>query len=121
VGALSPVHLLILLIVVVLPIVAIVLIVVAVRRSARDRPAGQPGTSAMPPDPPRVIATFGPATGWEGRQITYLQGQFILQDHGAITAAHVLDYDAKGQLTWAYDGLREWVVSLAAAGTSSGR
>lgn len=61
-----------------------------------------------------VIATFGPTSAWVGRTITYDDGRFTLQDLGPIRAADVLEYDRHGHLVWAYAGLREWVVSLAA-------
>jgi len=60
-----------------------------------------------------VIATFVPTTGWEGKTITYDEGVFTLEDHGPIHAADVLAYDGQGHLSWAYDGLRDWVVQCA--------
>lgn len=61
-----------------------------------------------------LIATFDSTTGWAGKQITYEGGWFIVQDYGPIAAAQVLDYDRSSQITWAYDGLREWTAGLAA-------
>ena len=62
-----------------------------------------------------LVATFNQTTGWSGRTITYEEGQrqFILQDHGPITAEDVLSYDAQGQLEWAHEGLREGVRAFA--------
>ncbi len=62
-----------------------------------------------------VIATFGPGTGWAGRVITYENGTFTLEGHGTVTARDVVVYDQHGYLTWAYDGLLEWVRGLAAS------
>jgi type IV pilus assembly protein PilA len=56
-----------------------------------------------------LLATFRPSTGWVGKTISYENGVFILEDHGAIGARDVLSYDRQGQLEWAYAGLREWV------------
>lgn len=64
------------------------------------------------------VAAFGPNTGWSGKSITYEGGQFILEGHGSISARDVLDYDARGQLEWAYGGLREWVSELADSPTA---
>jgi hypothetical protein len=61
-----------------------------------------------------VVATFGPSTAWAGRAITCENGQFMLQDHGPLTAHQVVEYDDAGQLEWAYDGLRAWVHAQAA-------
>ncbi len=60
-----------------------------------------------------VIATFGPTTAWVGKTITYDAGLFVLEGHGPITAADVLEYDRQGHLFWAYSGLREWVTQVA--------
>ncbi len=69
-----------------------------------------------------VIATFGPGTGWTGKTILYQAGQFVLEDHGKISAKAVLHYDAQGYLEWPYDGLREWVTEIAASkSTASSR
>ncbi|MEI6501410.1 MAG: hypothetical protein WCP21_10360, partial [Armatimonadota bacterium] len=59
-----------------------------------------------------LIATFGPTTEWVGRTITCEGGVFTLEGHGPITAADVMEHDRQGHLTWAYDGLREWVEGL---------
>ena len=61
-----------------------------------------------------VIATFGPSTGWAAKTISYEDGRFTLEGHGAVSAADVLTYDAQGHISWAYEGLREWVGQLAA-------
>ncbi|MEI6500506.1 MAG: SHOCT domain-containing protein [Armatimonadota bacterium] len=62
-----------------------------------------------------LIATFNASTGWSGKTITFENEQFILGDHGRISATDVLAYDRQGQLTWAYQGLSEWVVTRARA------
>ena len=56
-----------------------------------------------------LVATFGPATGWYGREIIWDVDHFILVGHGAIPAAGVLDYDRLGQLVWARPELHAWV------------
>ena len=62
-----------------------------------------------------LVALFNQTTGWFGRTITYqeAQRQFILQDHGPITAQGILSYDALGQIEWAREGLREWARDFA--------
>jgi len=60
-----------------------------------------------------LVATFNATTGWAGKTITYEEGVFSLDEHGAITPADLLRYDDKGQVSWAYEGLREWVQQLA--------
>ena len=59
-----------------------------------------------------LVATFGPATGWQGREIIWDVDHFILVGHGAIPAAGVLDYDRLGQLVWARPELRAWVAEV---------
>lgn len=61
------------------------------------------------------VAVFNPTTGWPGRTITFeeTRRQFILQDHGPITAQDVLGYDAHGQVDWEREGLRDWVEDFA--------
>ena len=59
-----------------------------------------------------LIASFGACTGWAGKTIAREGDAFILQDHGPITAADIMSYDAQGQLVWADEGTRAWVGSL---------
>ena len=59
-----------------------------------------------------LVATFGPATGWYGREIIWDVDHFILVGHGAIPAAGVLDYDRLGQLVWARPELRAWAAEV---------
>lgn len=61
------------------------------------------------------VAVFNQTTGWPGRTITFeeTRRQFVLQDHGPITAQDVLGYDAHGQLDWGREGLRDWVDDFA--------
>lgn len=59
-----------------------------------------------------LVATFGPTTGWQGREIIWDVDHFILVGHGAIPAAGVLDYDRRGQLIWADPVLRAWVAQV---------
>lgn len=48
-----------------------------------------------------LIATFGPSTGWIGKTITYEDEQFVLEGHGPITAADVIEYERQGHLEFA--------------------
>ena len=48
-----------------------------------------------------LVATFGPTTAWQGREIIWDADHFILVGHGTIPAAGLLDYDRRGQLIWA--------------------
>ncbi len=59
-----------------------------------------------------LVATFGPNTAWQGREIIWDVDRFILVGHGAIPAAGVLDYDRLGQLVWARPELRSWVAEV---------
>src|SRR5450759_2050681 len=60
-----------------------------------------------------LIATFNSSTGWAGKTINFEDDHFVLEGHGHISAANVMKYDAKGQLTWTNDGTRAWVGSRA--------
>jgi hypothetical protein len=62
------------------------------------------------------VATFGPSTAWLGRGIDYDGVQFILEGHGSVPPEALADYDRRGQIIWAYDGLREWALAPAAGG-----
>ena len=59
-----------------------------------------------------LVATFGPSTAWQGREIIWDVDHFILVGHGAIPAAGVLDYDRRGQLIWARPEYRAWVAEV---------
>jgi type II secretory pathway pseudopilin PulG len=59
-----------------------------------------------------LVATFGPNTAWQGREIIWDVDRFILVGHGAIPAAGVLDYDRLGQVVWAQPELRSWVAEV---------
>ena len=61
-----------------------------------------------------LVATFRPTTDWAGRSIDFANGQFLLEEHGQISAADVLRYDSEGHLRWATNEMREWVQSQAA-------
>jgi type II secretory pathway pseudopilin PulG len=65
-----------------------------------------------------LVATFGPTTAWVGKTITCEGDQFILEEHGRITPAAIVQYDAQGHLTWTSDGLRQWVYERATTQTS---
>ena len=66
-----------------------------------------------------LIATFGPATEWAGRKVTYEDGAYVLVGHGAISAADIMEYDRLGYLLWVTDGTRAWVGSKAVGPTAS--
>ena len=59
-----------------------------------------------------LVATFGPTTAGQGREIIWDVDRFILVGHGAIPAAGVLDYDRLGQLVWTRPELRSWVADV---------
>jgi hypothetical protein len=60
-----------------------------------------------------LIATFGPTTGWAGKTIVREGDAFMLEGHGPISAANVMEYDRQGHLIWVTDGQREWVAARA--------
>ncbi len=66
-----------------------------------------------------LIATFGPTTEWMGRRITHEDDTFVLEGHGAITAAAIMEYDRQGHLLWVNAGTRAWVGSKAQGTTKS--
>jgi hypothetical protein len=59
-----------------------------------------------------LVATFGPSTAWQGREIIWDVDHFILVGHGAIPAAGLLDYDRRGQLLWAQPEYRAWAAQV---------
>jgi len=93
-------------------------------------PQPSPATASLVPSPAppsaatstpaaasaKLIATFNATTGWSGRTITYEHCRFTLEGHGPISAADVLSYDRQGHLSWAHEGLRQWVGGLVPAG-----
>jgi hypothetical protein len=60
-----------------------------------------------------LIATFGPSTAWVGMQITHEGDAFVLEGHGPISPADIMEYDRQGHLLWVNDGARAWVGSKA--------
>ena len=70
--------------------------------------------------PPRgsaadLIATFGPTTEWAGKRIIFENGVLILEGHGPVASADLLNYDGQGQVMWATDTTRAWVEDRARA------
>jgi hypothetical protein len=59
-----------------------------------------------------LVATFGPASAWQGREIIWETDHFVLVGHGAIPAAGLLDYDRRGQLIWADPTFRGWAYQV---------
>jgi hypothetical protein len=43
-----------------------------------------------------LMDTFGPSTGWAGKTVTEEGDALVLQDHGPISAADVMEYDRQG-------------------------
>jgi len=60
-----------------------------------------------------LVATFGPTTGWAGREIIWDETRFVLVGHGTISAAGLFDYDRRGQLQWPSAEVRTWALSVA--------
>ena len=58
-----------------------------------------------------LVATFNATTGWAGREITWQDERFILDGHGAITAADVMEYDRQGHLDWPSEEMRSWAAA----------
>lgn len=48
-----------------------------------------------------LIATFSLASGWGGKKITAKGNRILLEGHGQISPADVVEYDRQGQLIWA--------------------
>ena len=67
-----------------------------------------------------LIATFGSSTAWQGQKITWDEGRFLLEGHGPIGAADVMEYDRQGHLIWESAGTRAWVGSKAASAARGG-
>jgi hypothetical protein len=66
-----------------------------------------------------LIATFGPTTAWVGKQITHEGGTFVLEGHGEITPAAIMEFDRQGHLSWVNSGTRAWVGSKAMSPATS--
>jgi hypothetical protein len=66
-----------------------------------------------------LIATFGPTTAWVGKQITREGDAFVLEGHGPISAADIMEYDRQGHLEWMDEGTRAWVGSKAKSSQAS--
>jgi hypothetical protein len=65
------------------------------------------------------IATFGPACDLAGKKITREGAGFVLEGHGPISPAEIMEHDGLGRLVWANEGTRAWVGSLATKGTTN--
>jgi hypothetical protein len=72
----------------------------------------QSGPGAAAEEGSMLVATFGPTTAWQGREIIWDLDHFILVGHGRIPAAGLLDYDARGQLVWADPAYRSWAAAV---------
>lgn len=58
-----------------------------------------------------LVATFNATTGWAGREVSWQDERFILDGHGAITAADVMEYDRQGHLDWPSEEMRSWAAA----------
>lgn len=67
-----------------------------------------------------IIAMLNDASDHAGKRIFFHDGTFSLEGGGSLQVNDVLRYDERGQLEWAYDGLREWVRSVESARPASG-
>jgi uncharacterized membrane protein YhaH (DUF805 family) len=99
----------------VVAIVALVVLVVAAALVARRVRAVRRATRKSAPT---LVAVFGQTTAWAGKTVLYVGEDFVLEDHGVISAADVMRYDREGHLVWSSQGTRAWV-GAKAAGTSS--
>jgi len=59
------------------------------------------------------VATFGPGSAWEGREIYWDDDRYVLYGHGPVPASGVVDYDRQGHLQWASPEIRNWTYSVA--------
>ncbi|MEI6501413.1 MAG: hypothetical protein WCP21_10375, partial [Armatimonadota bacterium] len=89
------------------------------RAVGHDQPAVDNGDTVRRSGGAVLVATFNASSSWLGKTITWDEGVFTLEGHGAITAGDVLHYDTGGQLDWANDGMRAFVESLARATPAS--
>ena len=60
-----------------------------------------------------IVATFREGTALAGKHITFEEGQLALEAALPLTAQQILDFDGKGEIDWAYDGLQQWLRELA--------
>jgi len=77
-----------------------------------------------------LVATFGPKSAWPNKKVVWDpsgQGHFVIEEHGAISAAKLLEYGRSGELTWASptseefaEGAAEREAGREAAGESPG-
>ena len=80
------------------------------RRRAAPRPRGTEGSM--------LVATFGEATAWASKTIRFEDRCFVLEGHGVISAADVMQYDRQGHLAWSTEGMRAWVGAKAASASA---
>src|SRR5664280_1428811 len=60
-----------------------------------------------------IVATFREGTALAGKHVTFEEGQLALEAALPLTAQQILDFDGKGEIDWAYDGLQQWLRELA--------
>ncbi len=61
-----------------------------------------------------LVATLQ-AASCQRQRITFIDECYLLEGHGRIGAADVLEYERLGQLEWASPGIQSWLVVKAAA------
>jgi hypothetical protein len=81
-----------------------------------SRPSGVTPVGGGSPVPPpaaspeaRVIATFGPSTGWHGKRIVYQDGVLLIDGVGTVSLKAVQSYAKKGQIEWESPAMQSWV------------
>lgn len=57
-----------------------------------------------------LVATFNDTTPLRGRKITYQRERFRLEGHGVVSAQSVMKHDRRGELAWANEEMRGWVL-----------
>jgi hypothetical protein len=58
-----------------------------------------------------IVATFNATTGWAGKNITWQDDRLVLDGHGVITTADVMEYDRQGHLDWPSEEMRSWAAT----------
>ena len=58
-----------------------------------------------------IVATFNATTGWAGKNITWQDDCLVLEGHGRITTADVMEYDRQGHLDWPAEEMRDWAAA----------
>lgn len=67
-----------------------------------------------------AVATFREASIRAGSVIAHRDGVFLLDGATELTASEVMEFDRRGQISWASQGTRAWVGSKALASAGGG-